>query len=213
MTAPITQSTPDVEVTGPTMSSSCDNLLLDLPGSLGNGGRLWSSLAVAIVGADGYVVSNLTEFINGIGVQYISPPIPIPSKLFQQKSGTYAFKFTLCNFFGGCGTASIEVIIVNVVYIESLKLVAVISGGSLKGVKNGGHSIEIDASPSYDENEPVGYPNSQLSYKWSCVQTAPELKQDCIKVLKIPSSDKLSELRRTIIPISLTLTQQMLSQP
>ena len=121
MTAPITQSTPDVEVTGPTMSSSCDNLLLDLSGSLGNGGRLWSSLAVAIVGADGYVVSNLTEFINGIGVQYISPPIPIPSKLFQQKSGTYAFKFTLCNFFGGCGTASIEVIIVNVV-IPSVSL-------------------------------------------------------------------------------------------
>ena len=26
-----------------------------------------------------------------------------------------------------------------------------------------------------------------MSYKWSCVQTAPELKQNCIKVLKIPS--------------------------
>lgn len=98
VSAPPTVLNPTIVVSLPSRLGPCDDLIIDLTGSTGNGGRSWQSFGLF---ADGDS-PNITDFQNFLtNVNSISSPVVVP---FQYLNSGYAYSLTisLCNFLGGC---------------------------------------------------------------------------------------------------------------
>ena len=94
---------PTVIATAPSIIGKCDTFTLDLAGSLGSGGRVWSKVYSVVTTSSG----------NGTKAQYylnnayvVSPPTPVPSGYFP--TGLVSITTTLCNFYGGCGSGVVS---------------------------------------------------------------------------------------------------------
>ena len=104
-------SQPAVSVSGPAVIGPCASLLLDLSGSTGGAGRDWVDVAFAVVVSSGpgsarNATAYLTETYGGSGK--FSPFISIPNTVLTAGTG-YIFTFTLTNFLGAFGQASVAV--------------------------------------------------------------------------------------------------------
>ena len=64
------------------------------------------------------------------------------------------------------------------VYIKQNDIVAVIGGGSQQSIKIGSSTLSLDASNSFDRDV-ASFEQAALSYRWSCVTTAPILSNFC----------------------------------
>mmetsp|Transcript_3810 Transcript_3810/g.5408 ORF Transcript_3810/g.5408 Transcript_3810/m.5408 type:complete len:1330 (-) Transcript_3810:11-4000(-) len=95
----------------PSKIGTCSNLIIDISGSKGSGGRYWSSISIR---ANSSLAVNrmsaLNRFLRNMKVFY--PPTPIPYTVLE-KGHSYEFVVRLCNFLGSCGEASVIVNVVN----------------------------------------------------------------------------------------------------
>lgn len=100
------------------------------------------------------------------------------------------------------GTASVEV------YVQPSDIVAVISGGALRGVSTA-TPITLSAESSYDQDKiGVSGSNAGLSFSWSCSTIAPVLLDSCLLRLSGTSSGAIvvSVPERTLSNTSVQIT-------
>ena len=101
ISAPLHRMSPSIVMTGFNELGPCDNLILDISGSTGAGGRAWSSVDWSVES----VAANRTRILahlNSFGVTNIALPITVPSSFLQPGFG-YNVIVTLCNFLEACG--------------------------------------------------------------------------------------------------------------
>ena len=99
---------PSVSISAPAVIGDCDDLVLDLTSSSGNGGRPWFDIAITVEALGTVNVSTLQRFLSNNYEE--SPPTPIPAK-FLLKDVVYTFIVKLCNFMGKCSQASRRVLV------------------------------------------------------------------------------------------------------
>ena len=109
--APSNPTLPNVVISTPASIGACDSLVLDLSGSHGSGGRPWDSITFS-VSSSAPNVTTLEEYLND---HYrFSPPTAIGHQLFQ-KSFSYTFTVTMCNFLSYCSQNMATVVILNLI--------------------------------------------------------------------------------------------------
>eukprot|EP01038_Epipyxis_sp_PR26KG_P005442 gene5442-7535_t len=107
---PTTIIAPKVSITSPSAIGGCDSLYLDISSSSGSGGRDWSIIAVnTSIKLSGSKSIDLSPLQNLLNKFKISPPTIIPVN-YLPRGFLYNFQVTLCNFLGGCGVASKQII-------------------------------------------------------------------------------------------------------
>ena len=115
--APLIATPPVVSLSMPALIGSCNNLTIDLSSSSGSGGRPWHVIRIDVRSIDPNV-SSIAQFL--LQEYKLYPPTPIPRTLLQPGYG-YTFIATLCNFLGGCSSAT-ERVIVSTGVVPSLHL-------------------------------------------------------------------------------------------
>jgi hypothetical protein len=108
VTAPLSATAPTVAVSAPNTIGECDNLVLDLSTSSGNGGRAWTSRNITVETSASVSVTGFQAFLNSEYQE--SPPTPVPATLLQ-KGAAYNFVVKLCNFLGKCSQGSKRVLV------------------------------------------------------------------------------------------------------
>ena len=100
--APVSPTVPNVVLSFPSSLGDCDNLVIDLSSSIGDGGRSWQSVEFT-VDSTAPNVSLVEDFLNSAYV--MSPPTPVSHELLEV-GYKYFITVTMCNFLGGCGQSS-----------------------------------------------------------------------------------------------------------
>lgn len=99
---PLDPMAPTVSIVAPAVISRCMDLTVDISGSLGAGGRTFSSVSFLVEGKHPNV-SLIASHLNKN--KELNPPRIVPSKFLVAGYG-YNIILTLCNFLGGCGRGS-----------------------------------------------------------------------------------------------------------
>jgi len=102
--APSTPVLPRVAVSYSASLGSCDDLVLDLGGSTGAGGRAWATPTFSVQVEP--AATNTSSLVSFLANQYeLSPPSAVPAALLAP-GVNYEIGMTLCNFLGACGSTS-----------------------------------------------------------------------------------------------------------
>jgi hypothetical protein len=107
VSAPSVVLKPTIVVSIPSQLGPCDNLIIDLTASTGNGGRSWRSFSLFTEGNS----PNMTDLQNFLmKVNSISSPVVVP---FQLLNSGYAYnlRISLCNFLGRCSQRTTSFIV------------------------------------------------------------------------------------------------------
>eukprot|EP01033_Poteriospumella_lacustris_P012062 gene12063-8618_t len=112
-TAPAAPTSPQVQISAPSVLGSCASYALDVSASTGNGGRGWQSAQVRVGvvggGGDGGSAANVSQLQSFLAQSFeVSPPTRIGSEWFQPGQ-SYVFTVTLCNFLAACSSGSATV--------------------------------------------------------------------------------------------------------
>ena len=117
---------PVVALTASSTIGSCDDYLLDMSSSYGNGGRMWSSVSFVVSSSDSTISSYIAGLQAYLDANYtvndMSPPTTVPKELFSA-GHPYSFQVQLCNFLNSCGESSINLVVLNNV-LPSVTLLA-----------------------------------------------------------------------------------------
>jgi len=107
--SPASPVVPIVAISAPSSLGPCDALTLDLSGSTGNGGRIWSSIRI-VVSSNG-PEENLVILQSFLDRTYVvNPPTSIPASMLLTGI-VYNFDITLCNFFNVCGQSGKRIVV------------------------------------------------------------------------------------------------------
>ena len=146
---------PTIVISIPAAIGSCDSLTLDVTGSSGSGGRLWSSFSSEAQSSCPNV-SELNTYLNK--TFQVNPPTVIPGIYFSSGC-SYSFSVKLCNFLGACSIAS-----QSVVSLSTLVPTVSLPGGSLQTVyRYSLLTISSLASVPVCPGEKTSY---SLTYSW-----------------------------------------------
>jgi hypothetical protein len=103
---------PTVLISAPSVlgvGCASDNYTMDITQSTGSAGRSWDSVFFQVVSLDSSA-SVIETFLNSDYALF--PPTAIPGSLFTA-SYSYVITAKVCNFLGGCGSASQQLAVVN----------------------------------------------------------------------------------------------------
>ena len=127
--APSRPVNPTVSLNSPAVIGACDSMIIDPTGSVGSGGRTWSTVKWAVTGSDSTSVSNIQSRLDA---QYstsnaMGKLVNVPNALFVP--GTYNFLLVLTNFLGvtSLGSQSIEVSYDSAIPTASIQSPAVVA--------------------------------------------------------------------------------------
>ena len=180
---------PNVIISSPNIINICDNLILDLSNSIGNGGRNWINILFKVTSNNINInITKLQQIEYFLNNEYIiSPPTPILSKLNLLEIGNkYYFTVKLCNFLLGCSESSILTVNVVSYQIPTVNILGslqrTILRKSILQLNSDAYTINCNSnSDSNIENE-KSYRN--LIYTWKL------LDNNNIEILNILSDSK-----------------------
>jgi hypothetical protein len=133
VTIPTVTINPMITISLPSQLGPCDNLVIDLTASTGNGGRSWGSFSLQAESLSPNITI-LQKFLSQ--VKSIATPVVIP---YTNLTAGYAYtlKVTLCNFLNSCSERSTSFVIssatnVPIVSLNSQNIIMIYRYGSLK---------------------------------------------------------------------------------
>jgi len=129
ITSPTSPLTPTILMSGSDELGPCDDLVIDISGSTGAGGRSWASVSWAVESLQVNHSEVLDYLTSNANVNDVSLPITVPGSLLYSGFG-YNVVVNVCNFLGACGRVSHyftvgDVESVPVVTMESAKVLNV----------------------------------------------------------------------------------------
>ena len=130
VSTPTVVMSPTIVVSIPSQLGPCDNLVIDLTSSTGNGGRSWQSFSLFIDGTS----PNITDLHNFlVKVSSISSPVVVPFK-YLNSGYAYNMGISLCNFLGGCSARTTSFIVsasanIPIVTLNSQNLIKIYRSG------------------------------------------------------------------------------------
>ena len=158
---------PQISIVAPARVGPCDNLLLDLTGSTGAGGRPFAFISISVESIHPNT-SDLNTFLSS--VDNIRNPISVPSD-FMYPGFAYNFVATLCTFLGICGRASHQLVVtksmnVPVISVNSDKIRSVYRYSTLS-IRGNAHTSECGGSTT----------TKNLRFEWSMYERNPSTQK------------------------------------
>ena len=151
VSAPSHRVLPDVQLSGPSLISVCQPLVLDLTSSSGNAGRPWNISVKVDNNPRNLTNIQVIEKFFFLSYQF-SPPSKIASNLLL-RNVTYTFTVTLCNFLNACSSKSLIVKVVS--DAKDVPLVTVYGTSTLTiyrrfplTVKSNSYTLDCAGNPS-----------------------------------------------------------------
>jgi hypothetical protein len=156
--APNKPIAPLVSIVAPSVLGPCDDLVLDLSGSRGSGGRSFQSVRFAVAGVHNNV-SRISSLLNSGSDSALSRPSLVTHDLLAPG---YAYSVTVmvCNFIGGCGQASHAVIV-----SSSINLPVVSLNAKTMQTMNRFNPLAISGR-AYTSSCGGGVNTANLEYSW-----------------------------------------------
>jgi hypothetical protein len=156
VTAPLSLVLPTVSLRSAGLVGVCDQIVLDSSSSKGSAGRSWASATFSVQSSSGSATA-IKRFLDNS--YKLSPPTPIPrTYLFAT---TFTFILTLCNFMGGCSSASTIVSVVD----SSVPVVSIFGDPVSQIYRKSPLSIQADAYVASCNSSALQ--RTGISYAWT----------------------------------------------
>ena len=155
--SPAHANPPHVSIVAPASVGPCDDLVFDMTGSTGAGGRPFTTISITVDSIHPNI-SDLNTFLSS--VNNIRDPILISSD-YLQPNFAYNFVAVLCTFFGSCGRASHQLVVsksinVPVISVNSDKIRSVYRYSTLS-IRGNAHTFICGSSTT----------TKNLNFAWS----------------------------------------------